>query len=201
MNDTRNLANMTVDDLLDARRTVMSDEGAAALDRRLADFPERYRIHILKRRGELRSLSERGRVVGYSSPWYIGSLLLVTSVLLAINILTLSVGHWLALIPVLIQSALLGSLALRHYSQVYLVRLWAIVAALGGVSFLVSQLAQGVVIALATEAEQPEPISMAKLLLGILELGAGIYFFKSAISATKFELAEHEPKNVAANAV
>ena len=201
MTDTRNLANMTLDDLFDARRTMVSAEQAADLDRRLAEFSERDRIHVLKRRGELRSLSQRGRVVGYSSRLYIVSLCVITSVLLAINVATLAVGYWLALIPVLVQSALLGSLALRHYLQVYLVRVWAIVAAIGGVSLLVSQLAQGVVIALATEEEQPGPISIAKLLLGVFELGAGVYYFKTAVRSTKFEHAEHEPKHAGANAV
>jgi len=103
-------------------------------------------------------------------------------------------GRWLALISVSIQIAVLVSLAIRHHFQIFLVRVWAIVAVIGGAAFIVSQLAQAVVIATATAEEAPAPISFTKILLGVIELSAGVYFYGASIRSTRFEHSEHEPK-------
>ena len=192
--DRPNVHNL--DDLLDARKRLVAtgSDGLAELDAQFRKFSRESRLMVLERRGEKRSLAQRGRVVGYSDRRYPVALGVVLAVLLVINLSSLAWGRWLAAIPVVIQSAIVIALLSRHPSQVILVRIWACVIGVAGATGLVGFAAGILADALATsESDVSYQRPLYWFPVFVIELTAAVWFYRNASQLTTFEHAEDEP--------
>ncbi|HEX4824023.1 MAG TPA: hypothetical protein VFV19_06900 [Candidatus Polarisedimenticolaceae bacterium] len=186
----------TLDDLLDARKRIVAAGSGefAEIDARLAQFPRQSRLAALERRGERRSLAQRGRVVGYADRAYPVALGVVLVGLLVVNLLALAWGRWLAAIPIVLQSLTLIALLSRHYSQVILVRVWAWVMGIAGGASVISFAAGWLAMALATSESEPSPLRAVWWFpIGVIEVAAAVWFNQNAARSTLFEHAEDEP--------
>ncbi len=123
-------------------------------------------------------LHRRGRIVGYRHSWYpvlLGSIVLG---LLVINVIAVAGGQYLSLIAALVQAAILGSLFAANFVQVILVRLWACLLLVAGVSGIVKIVADLVVVAVGGVVENPT--SLRASLFTSACLIAGIYFVRAS---------------------
>lgn len=101
---------------------------------------------------------------------FVPALYVVLGLLLALNMLALVSGRLLALLPLAVQFAVLGSVYLRKSWSYIAVKLWALVVMLSGVAMWLAVLLDGT----AYFHSVPNAVFNTFMLL------AGFYFFKFA---------------------
>jgi|WetSurMetagenome_2_1015567.scaffolds.fasta_scaffold152692_1 hypothetical protein len=121
----------------------------------------------------------------YTNLNYRNLLLSTIAVLLVVNTYFLFSGSWLALVPIVLQSAILITYRLKWSEQRYLIRFWAGLLFVAGAAGLLGTCAKALNTSAGGTTYADESLLGWGFVLNVIQTIAGVYFFVALTKSTR----------------